>query len=165
MKEIVIGAGCFWGVQEYYRRLKGIESCRVGYAQGSLNDPTYEEVCSGRSGHSESCFITYNENEITLNQILDHMFRIIDPTSYHKQGNDIGSQYRSGIYYIDSIDREVITKFIADRQKTMVNKIVVECEELQKFYDAESYHQDYLIKNPSGYCHVNFNVIKEEEKK
>ncbi len=97
-KEIVVAGGCFWGVQEYYRRLKGVEETRVGYAQGSLENPNYAQVKRQISGHAECVRIVYDSDQITLEQLLDHLFRIIDPTSLNRQGNDVGTSYRTGIY-------------------------------------------------------------------
>lgn len=164
MKKIAIAAGCFWGVQEYFRRLKGVESTQVGYAQGASKYPSYEDVCNG-SGHVETCLITYQEQIISLNQILDHFFRIIDPTSLNRQGEDVGIQYRTGIYYMDNQEEEQILSFMKARQEKYLKPIVVETAPLHSFYPAEAYHQDYLQKNAHGYCHVDFRKIKPEELK
>jgi methionine-S-sulfoxide reductase len=165
MKKIVIGGGCFWGVEEYYRRLKGIEATRVGYAQGVTENPSYQDVCTGKTKHAEVVELIYDENVITLTKILEHLFRFIDPTSLNKQGHDIGTQYRVGVYYEDSDDEPLIKAYIASRQPEYKSPIVLEVHQTGIFYDAETYHQKYLIKNPSGYCHVNMNLIKKEERK
>lgn len=164
MKEIVVAGGCFWGVEEYYRRLAGTLETKVGYAQGHLNQPTYEQVCDHTSGHAEVVWVRY-EAPLTLEKVLDHLFRIIDPTSLNRQGHDIGEQYRTGVYYVDDADAATIEAFIAERQKAYAKPIVVEVDRLHTFWDAETYHQNYLVKNPSGYCHVDFRKIKPEELK
>jgi peptide-methionine (S)-S-oxide reductase len=165
MKEIVVAGGCFWGVEEYYRRVKGIVDTKSGYSQGHKIDATYQEVCNGNTGHTEVVWLRYNPSEITLEKILELLFRIIDPTSLNRQGNDIGHQYRTGVYTIDDEDLPIISAFISNMQKDYRNKIVVEVEPLKNFIQAEDYHQLYLVKNPSGYCHVNMNTLKPEEKK
>ena len=146
-KEIVVAGGCFWGVQEYYRRLKGVEETRVGYAQGSLENPNYTQVKRQISGHAECVRIVYDSDQITLEQLFDHLFRIIDPTSLNRQGNDVGTSYRTGIY--PACDRPIMT----------------EVERLVCFYDAEQEHQDYLVRHPQGYCHVDFSVMLPQERK
>ena len=165
MRKIVIAGGCFWGVEEYYRRLKGIEATRVGYAQGITENPTYQEVCSGKTKHAEVCELTYDEKVISLNKILEHLFRFIDPTSLNKQAHDVGTQYRVGVFYEDEADEPIIKAYIASRQPEYSKPIVLEVQKTGIFYDAETYHQKYLIKNPGGYCHVNMGLIKKEEMK
>lgn len=165
MKEIILAGGCFWGVEAYFQRLAGIIKTVVGYTDGVAESPTYKEVCSGTTNHTEACKIEYDETVITLEKILEHFFRIIDPTSLNRQGNDIGTQYRTGIYYKDTADKEIIEKFIDKKSKELVKPIVVDVKKESRFWDAEEYHQNYLIKNPGGYCHVNLNLIKEEELK
>lgn len=165
MKKIVVAGGCFWGVEEYYRRLNGTYETRVGYAQGKTETPDYKAVCSGRTLHAEVVQVTYEENILSLPKVLDHLFRIIDPTSLNKQGNDIGTQYRVGVYPESEEDFKIAEEYIASRQKDYVKPIVFELEYLTKFWDAETYHQEYLVKNPGGYCHVDFRKIKPEELK
>jgi len=165
MKKIVIGGGCFWGVEEYYRRLKGIEATRVGYAQGITENPSYQDVCSGRTKHAEVVELIYDENVISLNKILEHLFRFIDPTTLNRQGHDIGTQYRVGVYYEDEGDAQIAREYIRGKQADYKKPIVLEVEKTGIFYDAETYHQKYLIKNPGGYCHVNMRLIKPEEMK
>jgi methionine-S-sulfoxide reductase len=165
MRKIVIAGGCFWGVEEYYRRLKGIEKTRVGYAQGTTEHPTYQDVCSGKTKHAEVVELIYEEEVISLNKILEHLFRFIDPTSLNRQGHDIGTQYRVGVYYEDEADEAIIKAYIASKQASYKHPIVLEVHKTDIFYDAESYHQKYLINNPGGYCHVNMGLIKKEEMK
>jgi len=165
MKEIVVAGGCFWGVEEFYRRAKGIIDTQVGYAQGHKEDATYQEVCASTTGHTEVVKLTYDETVISLEKVLELLFRIINPTSLNRQGNDIGPQYRSGVYYFSEEDKDIITTFIASKQPLYERKIQVEVEPVGLFIKAEDYHQLYLVKNPSGYCHVNMGLLKPEEKK
>ena len=165
MKRIVLSGGCFWGVEGYYKQLKGVVDTNVGYTNGNIENPAYEDLLSGKATHAESIEIYYNEDEISLEQILEHLFRFIDPTSLNKQGGDVGIQYRTGIYYKDQDDKKIIDNFMKEMNKLYNNKVAVEVMEEAGFYLAEDYHQDYLDVNPNGYCHVDFGLIKEEEKK
>lgn len=157
MKEIYLAGGCFWGVEEYFSRIEGVLDTEVGYANGTKIDPTYKEVCTGLTGHSETAYIKYDENVVELETLLERLFRIIDPTLLNRQGGDIGNQYRTGIYFTDEMDLEVISKFIAEKQLKFDKPIVTEVTKLEVFYNAEDYHQDYLKKNPGGYCHVDMS--------
>ncbi len=165
MKKIVLAGGCFWGVEEYFRRLKGVGETRVGYAQGLKENPSYQEVCSGKTLHAEVAEIHYDPNVITFEKILEHLFRIIDPTSLNKQAHDVGTQYRVGVYPDNEEDLELVKAYVVKRQSEYAKPIVLEVEKLRDFYDAESYHQLYLDKNPGGYCHINMNLIRPDEKK
>lgn len=165
LKRIVLAGGCFWGVEAYYKQLKGVKKTTVGYANGNINNPSYEDLKAKRATHSEACEIYYNPDQISLDIILEHMFRFIDPTSVNKQGNDIGIQYRTGIYYTNTKDKKIIEEFISKKQKLYGKKIAIEVEEEKGYYLAEEYHQDYLDKNPTGYCHINMNLINDSEKK
>ena len=165
MKKIVVAGGCFWGVEEYYRRLKGIVNTRVGYAQGLIKNPSYQEVCTGQTRHAEVCELEYDETIISLEKVLEHLFRIVDPTSLNKQGHDVGTQYRVGVYFIDPKDEERIQAYYDKKASEYSKPLVMELEALREFYDAETYHQKYLVKNPGGYCHVNMKLIKDDEKK
>ena len=157
MKEIVLGGGCFWGVQEFMSRLKGVKKTEVGYANGRGENPTYEDICNNNTYYAEVCKILYDENEISLENILEEFWSIIDPTILNRQGNDIGSQYRTGIYYTDKTDIEIIEKSKNKEQNKYSKKIVTEINPLEKYYIAEEYHQDYLKKNPGGYCHIKLD--------
>ena len=165
MKEITFAGGCFWGVEAYFKQLRGVLDTSVGYANGNKENPSYREVCDGIATHAEAVYIKYEENEISLFQLFEHFFRIIDPTTMNRQGHDIGVQYRSGIYYHDLDTKEQALQYIAEEQKKYTKKIVVAVEPLKNYYLAENYHQDYLGKNPGGYCHVDLNLAKEDEKK
>lgn len=157
MKEIVFAGGCFWGVEEYFSRIPGVVSTRVGYANGTKENPTYEEVCTNTTGHAEACYVKYDENIISLSEILYKFWNIIDPTSLNKQGPDVGSQYRTGIYYIDKGDLPTILETYEEIKKRYSRPVVTEIEPLRVFYEAEEYHQKYLKKNPGGYYHINLN--------
>lgn len=165
MKKVVIGGGCFWGVQEYYRRLKGVYATRVGYAQGVVSEPTYEIVKKGDSGYIEVCEIEYNEEEISLLQIVEHLFRFIDPYQKDGQAHDLGTQYQSGIFVFDNEDLKLVRDYVQSLPLQSVAPVTTRIELLKNFYEAEDYHQQYLLKNPNGYCHVDFSKIKEEEMK
>lgn len=165
IKKIIIAGGCFWGVEAYFKQLRGVVNTSVGYVNGNISNPTYQDVCEAKATHAEGCEIIYEDNLITLSEILEHMFRFINPVSINKQGGDIGLQYRTGVYYKDENDEIVIKQFIANKQKEYAKKIAVEVEPVKNYYLAEEYHQDYLDKNPNGYCHVDFRLIKDEEKK
>lgn len=158
MKEIYLAGGCFWGVEEYFSRIPGVLKTKVGYANGNTKNPTYEEVCTGLTNHAETIYVKYDSDNLNLDTILSYFFKIIDPTVLNRQGPDIGTQYRTGIYYVDDSDRAVIDNFISHRQKDYKEKIVTEVEKLKVFYDGEEYHQDYLKKNPGGYCHINLDI-------
>lgn len=165
MKEIVVAGGCFWGVEEFFRRSIGIIETTVGYAQGHQANATYQEVCTSTTGHTEVVKLKYDETLISLEKILELLFRIINPTVLNRQGNDVGPQYRTGVYYYDIQDKSVIENFIQKQQFKYNEKIVVEIEPVGIFVIAEDYHQNYLIKNPTGYCHVNMSLLKPEERK
>lgn len=161
MKTIYLAGGCFWGVEAYFQRINGVLNTQVGYANGQTVNPTYQQVCHGSTGHVETVRIDYDEQLIHLKQILQHYFRIINPTSLNKQGNDSGTQYRVGIYYVDSADYDVIVRAIDDEQLRYRDKIVVENQPLEVFYAAEDYHQNYLNVNPNGYCHIDLSLADE----
>ena len=157
MKRIVLGGGCFWGVEEFFSRINGVMNTEVGYANGRTENPTYEDVCYGNTYFAEVCLIDYDENMISLEEILNKFWSIIDPTTLNRQGNDIGSQYRTGIYYVDKTDEEIILKSVDNLQKNYIKKIATEIKPLENYYKAEEYHQRYLKKNPNGYCHIHLD--------
>ncbi len=157
MKSIVVAGGCFWGVEAYMSKINGVVETKVGYANGTVQSPTYEEVCGGDTGHTEACLIVYDESIVSLEKILNKFWGIIDPTVVNRQGPDVGSQYRTGIYYSDEKDVEIILRTKDEVQRKYIKPIVTEIEALSYFYDAEDYHQKYLQKNPGGYCHINLD--------
>ncbi|CUH94986.1 Peptide methionine sulfoxide reductase MsrA [Propionispora sp. 2/2-37] len=165
MKKLWLAGGCFWGVEAYFQQLRGVLDTTVGYGQGQAVNPSYEQVCSGTTGHAEICELTYDEKTLPLTKVLEHFFRIIDPTSLNCQGADCGTQYRTGIYFLDKQDKPVIEEFIKTRQTAYEAPIVVEIEPLACFYRAEDYHQDYLKNTPGGYCHVDLTKAIPEERR
>lgn len=158
MKEIYLAGGCFWGMQAYFDTKNGVINTKVGYANGITENATYEEVCKGNTKHAETLYIQYDENIIDLDKILDYYWKVINPTSLNKQGEDTGNQYRTGIYYIDEDDLKVIKISFESIQKKYKDKIVTEICRLKCFYIAEEYHQKYLEKNPNGYCHIDLSL-------
>jgi peptide-methionine (S)-S-oxide reductase len=158
MKEIVLAGGCFWGVEAYFSRIEGIIETKVGYANGHVKNPTYEQVKTSTTGHAEACYIKYDERVISLEELLNKFWKIIDPTLLNQQGPDIGSQYRTGIYYIDETDLPTIINTKEEQQELYDKPIVTEVEPLKCFYLAEEYHQKYLEKNPNGYCHIDLSL-------
>ncbi len=156
MKKIYFGGGCFWGVEKYFKMIDGVLETEVGYANGRMKDPTYEDVKTGTTDFVEACKVVYDEEKVSLMNLLDKFFEIIDPVSVNKQGADEGTQYRTGIYYVVDSDRIVINKKIELIQPNYEERIVTEVQPLEIFYKAEEYHQDYLTKNPNGYCHIKF---------
>jgi methionine-S-sulfoxide reductase len=159
MKSIVFAGGCFWGVEAYFKQLDGVKDTEVGYI-GGAGEATYEAVCAG-SGHAEAVHIVYDEQTISLNKLLDHLFNIIDPTSINKQGNDRGIQYRTGIYNYTKEDEVFIKNYLGVRQKEYRKPLQLELMTGLTFFKGEDYHQDYLDKHPNGYCHVNLKSYKK----
>ncbi len=164
-KKIYLAGGCFWGTEAYFSRLKGVCHTTCGYANGHTPDPTYHDVCTKETGYAEAVLLAYDSNLIDLSKLLTEFFKTVNPTTRNRQGNDIGSQYRSGIYYVDPEDEEKIKQFINLKQGEYHRPIVTEVLPLTSFYPAEEYHQQYLLRNPNGYCHVNLNLIAEEDMK
>ncbi len=160
-RSIYLAGGCFWGVEAYMERVDGVVDAVSGYANGDSANPSYEQVIRG-SGHAEAVKVTYDADKIDLDTILKYYFRVIDPTSLNKQGNDRGVQYRSGVYYTDNDDKAVIEAALKRVQSQYKQKVVVENEALDNFYVAEMYHQDYLAKNPNGYCHVDLSLADDK---
>lgn len=160
---IYLAGGCFWGVEAFISQLKGVNQTEVGYANGRDQAPTYKKVCTGKTGHAETVKVTYNPEIICLEDILENYFKIIDPYSKNRQGPDIGTQYRTGIYWQEESQREVVLKFLASKQAQSKKRIQVEAHAIASFYPAEAKHQKYLEKNPRGYCHVDLNLINDEE--
>ena len=155
LKEIYFAGGCFWGMQGYFKRVKGVIQTNTGYANGKTDQTTYKEL--KESDHAETVQIFYDSNVVSLQELLVRFFTVIDPTSLNKQGNDVGRQYRTGIYYKDASLRSKIELFIETMQKKIDEPILVEVLPLKHFVLAEEYHQDYLDKNPNGYCHINLS--------
>ena len=152
----ILAGGCFWGVEELFKSLDGVVETNVGYTGGSIPNPTYEIISTGISGHAESIEITFNPEKISYEKILKFFFTIHDPTQLNRQQNDVGSQYRSEIFYLNDEQKQIAEKIIkqADQSGVFDGKVVTKISAASEFFKAESYHQDYLDKNPYGYtCH------------
>lgn len=160
VKEIYLAGGCFWGTEHYLKMINGVVFTEVGYANSLVENPSYEMVCKGNTMAAETVYIKYDTSLISLETLLNLYFVSIDPTSVNKQGHDVGVQYRTGIYYTDENDLAVINKVIFEQQKKCSEEIVVEVMPLENFYPAEDYHQDYLTKNPNGYCHLPLELFE-----
>lgn len=160
-KTIYLAGGCFWGVEAYFERIDGVIDAVSGYANGRTDNPSYEDVIYHNTGHAETVKVTYNPDKLSLDDILQYYFRIIDPTLLNQQGNDRGSQYRTGVYSTDSDEQAVIAAALNQLQERFKKPLVVENQPLLQFFDAEEYHQDYLVKNPNGYCHVDLNKAEQ----
>ncbi len=155
-REIYLAGGCFWGFERFFKLIEGVVATEVGYANGdpSLAEPSYQQVCTDTTGYAEAVHITYDPAVVGLEFLLDMYFLAIDPTSLNKQGEDEGTQYRTGIYYVEPDDLPLITSRVAREEAKYYKPLVVEVLPLRNFYRAEDYHQNYLEKNPDGYCHL-----------
>ena len=160
VKEIYFAGGCFWGTEHFFKQVRGVVATEVGYANGNIENPTYEQVYTDKTGFAEVVKVCYDEKVISLEKLLVLFFKTIDPTSLNKQGNDVGTRYRVGIYYTDEKDRSIIIEKLSDLQKSYSSPIVIENEPLKKFYGGEEYHQNYLDKNPNGYCHIDLALFE-----
>ena len=167
MKTIYLAAGCFWGAQHFIRQIPGVCATQVGYANGRTENPTYEQVKYRHTGHAETVKIDYDETLLPTRELLDYYFLAVDPTSVNKQGPDEGEQYRTGIYYTDESLRPDAEAALAALAEKIGQKPAIECGPLMQFFPAEDYHQDYLIKNPAGYCHIPRDLIQriQQQKK
>ncbi len=164
-KTASFAAGCFWGVEKILAGVPGVMSTRVGYQGGQTENPTYEDVCTGRTGHAEAVEVVYDPSKISYEKLLIVFFQYHDPTTMNRQGSDVGSQYRSVIFYYDDAQKKAAEKSIQllDKVAVFKNKIVTEVVPAGKFWEAEDYHQKYLKKNPFGYCSHHFQSAKIEE--
>jgi methionine-S-sulfoxide reductase len=160
-KWIFLAGGCFWGVEKYLSLIPGVIKTEVGYANGRTEFPTYEDVCYRNSGHAETVLIEYNSGKLELSYLLDLFYKVIDPTSLNRQGNDVGTQYRTGIYYVDETDRNIIDASISQLSERTPRPVVIEVKPLENYYAAEEYHQKYLEKNRGGYCHISNDKFVE----
>lgn len=153
--EIYFAGGCFWGTEHFLKQIEGVESTQVGYANSTVANPSYEQVCTGTTNAAETVKVVYDPEKVDLDLLLELYFQTIDPTSLNRQGNDRGTQYRTGIYYIDENNIPIINEAIKALSAQYNNPIAIEIKPLKNFYPAETYHQDYLDKHPNGYCHIN----------
>ena len=154
MKEIYFAGGCFWGTEHYFKLVNGVVETEVGYANGHTENPTYQDVCTDKTGFAETVRIGYDPEVISLEFLTEMYFKAIDPTSVNQQGHDKGTQYRTGIYYTDQADLPEIESVYRSQEQKAGAKLAVELMPLTNFFSAEEYHQKYLDKNPGGYCHI-----------
>ncbi len=155
---VYLAGGCFWGVEEYFQRIKGVRNVISGYANGTTENPAYASI--EETDHAETVKIDYDPNQVSLAEILTHFFRIIDPTSVDRQGYDTGRQYRTGIYYESATIHDLAASVMSEEALKYDKPLAVELEPLSGFYPAEEYHQDYLKKNPAGYCHIDLSLAE-----
>lgn len=163
MKTIYLAGGCFWGLQKFFDQFEGVVRTEVGYANGPEAAPSYQEVCAS-SGHAETVLVEYDEKVISLERLLDFYFMVIDPLSYNRQGMDMGVQYRTGVFYTDESQLTVIRAVFKREEEKAGRALAVLCEPMKSFFPAEEYHQKYLEKNPSGYCHIPARFYKLGDK-
>ena len=162
LKKIYLAGGCFWGIEAYMERIYGVADAVNGYANGKTQNPKYEDLLYRNSGHAETVEVTYDPAKVSLEKLLYDYLKVVDPTSMNKQGNDRGTQYRTGVYYTDEKEKKVIQSVLEKEQQKYSDKIVVEVLPLEHFAKAEEYHQNYLEKNPNGYCHIDLSLATEE---
>lgn len=156
LKEIYFAAGCFWGTERLFQSIRGVMDTECGFANGKreISSPTYQQVCTGDTDCRETVYVRYDPSQVTLKQLLKAYFRVVDPTLLNRQGNDVGTQYQAGIYYADDASRDIILAF-CEREAAKYPVFTVEVCPLSRFCPAEEYHQNYLLKNPGGYCHIS----------
>lgn len=164
IKEIYFAGGCFWGTEHLFQLVRGVVDTEVGYANGRIKNPTYEQVISHTTGFAEAVKVRYDADEVNLPLLIDLFFKSIDPTTIDRQGNDRGDNYRSGIYSTDLSTEAIVKTEVAKLSKNYDKPVVVETIPLKNFYKAEDYHQDYLDKNPGGYCHIPLSVFEEAKR-
>ncbi len=163
-KNIFLAGGCFWGTEHFFKQIEGVTNTEVGFANGNTDNPTYEEVYTDTTGYAETVRIEYDDTVVNLEFLLQMFFKAIDPISLNKQGHDEGTRYRTGVYYTSEADLPIIKKVFTDEQQKLDAPIAVEVEPLQNFYPADERHQDYLDKNPNGYCHLPVELFEMARK-
>ena len=160
IKSIYFAGGCFWGTEHFFKQIEGVTFTETGYANGSTPDPTYRQVYTDTTGYAETVHVEYDNDVIDLDFLVRMFFRAIDPTSLNRQGEDVGTRYRTGIYYTDAEELPCIKKIYDEIGRQYESPLVVELEPLKNFYRAEDYHQDYLENNPDGYCHLPLELFE-----
>jgi len=163
-RDIYLAGGCFWGAEHFFKQIGGVTRTEVGFANGHTDNPSYKEVYTDTTGYAETVHIQYDTEQVGLKFLLRMFFKAIDPTSLNKQGEDEGTRYRTGIYYTDPSDLPVIRLACEEEQRAYAAPLVVEVEPMRNFYRAEEYHQDYLDKNPDGYCHLPLALFEYARK-
>lgn len=160
IKSIYFAGGCFWGTEHFFKQIEGVTFTETGYANGSTPDPTYRQVYTDTTGYAETVHVEYDNDVIDLDFLVRMFFKAIDPTSLNRQGEDVGTRYRTGIYYTDAEELPCIKKIYDEIGRQYESPLVVELEPLKNFYRAEDYHQDYLENNPDGYCHLPLELFE-----
>lgn len=163
-KEIYLAGGCFWGIEHLMKAINGVISTQTGYANGRTENPSYEDVRYNMTGHAETVKVVFDANKAPTEFLLGLFFEAIDPTSVNKQGEDEGLQYRTGVYYTDEAMLKPIRSAVSKLEKEYGAPLALEVAPLENFFSAEEYHQDYLDKHPTGYCHVPFELIEKAKK-
>ena len=163
-RTIYLAAGCFWGAEHYLKLIRGIIHTEVGFANGHTDAPTYKEVYTDTTGYAETVRVDYDPQQISLKLLIELYFKAIDPTSLNQQGEDRGTRYRTGIYYTDPAELDTINAVVDEVARQYDRPLVVEVEPLHNFHPAEEYHQDYLDKNPDGYCHLPLALFEFAKK-
>jgi len=167
-EKAILAAGCFWGVEESFRKIPGVIKTQVGYTGGKTSHPKYEDMHDGKTGHAESVEIIFDPTKVSFNELMNHFYKMHDPTTLNRQGNDVGSQYRSAIFYTSDAQKKLAQEFKikVDKSKAWKSPVVTEILEASVFWPAEEYHQKYLIKNPGGYDnHYMRNISFEAKEK
>ena len=154
VQKATFAAGCFWGVEAAFRQIKGVVSTQVGYSGGNMNNPTYEDVCSDETCHAEAVEVTYNPEKVSYDKLLDVFWQNHNPTQLNRQGPDVGTQYRSAVFYHDEKQKKAAEKSLKEQQKKYKDKIVTEIKPAATFHRAEEYHQQYLEKRGLSTCHI-----------
>lgn len=154
-EKICFAGGCFWGTEHFLKQIPGVISTEVGFANSDVPSPSYREVCTGRTNAAEAVMVSYDPDTVSLPFLIDLYFMTIDPTSLNRQGNDVGTQYRTGIYYTGPEQKAAIDERVDNLARQYDSPLAIEVLPLRNFYPAEDYHQDYLDKNPRGYCHID----------
>ncbi len=160
MEKAIFAAGCFWGVQFYFDQVPGVTKTTVGYTGGYTEHPTYEEVCTHKTGHAEAVLIEFDSTKVSYETLLKQFFRMHDPTQLNRQGPDVGDSYRSAIFYFDEKQKDLAEKIKKDCQTDFRDPIVTQITAASEFYEAEEYHQKYTEKTGRGMCHIPYAVIK-----
>lgn len=160
IQSIYFAGGCFWGTEHFFKQIEGVTFTETGYANGSTPDPTYRQVYTDTTGYAETVHVEYDNDVIDLEFLVRMFFKAIDPTSLNRQGEDVGTRYRTGIYYTDAEELPCIKKIYDEIGRQYESPLVVELEPLKNFYRAEDYHQDYLENNPDGYCHLPLELFE-----
>jgi len=162
-KTVYLAGGCFWGMQKYLKLINGVIGTEVGFANGHTENPSYKEVYTDTTGHAETVKVIYESDLVDLKDLIWFFFKAIDPLSLNRQGEDVGTRYRTGVYYTDESEKDIIMSVFDEVSSGIGEDVVVECCPLGCYYPAEEYHQDYLDKNPQGYCHLTpelFEIAK-----